>query len=93
MIAAGCIGASIRGLALPCDSITDTLHQVTGIELVSAVTHFIFYFFDAEVKMYIPLFYSFSSTAYCNYTHILAFCSVLLSVTVAYKGILCSKSL
>jgi len=33
MIAAGCIGASIRGLALPCDAITETLHQVTGIEL------------------------------------------------------------
>ena len=35
MIAAGCIGASVRGLNEGLPSITETLHKITGIELVS----------------------------------------------------------
>lgn len=36
MIAAGCIGASVRGLNEGLPSITETLHKITGIELVSS---------------------------------------------------------
>ena len=35
MIAAGCIGVAVRGLGI-YPSVTEKLHKITGIELVSA---------------------------------------------------------
>ena len=37
MIAASCVAATIRGLRMTCPHITEHLHKITGIELVSAI--------------------------------------------------------